>query len=285
MGAVLIPVGVLGVMGIVFAAILGFASKVFHVEVDERETLVLETLPGANCGACGYPGCPGYAKAVAEGSAPINLCLVGGKPVADNVADIMGVEKQELTRMVAQVHCNGTYDNTDLLFDYEGKKDCRIIKNLGGGSCKACQYSCQGCGTCKDQCEYGAISLVNGVAVIDEEKCVACKKCIKVCPQKIIHLVPHGEKAIVRCSSYSFGKQVKDACKVGCIGCSLCTKLAPNEFEMDGKLARVKYGPDFNIENAIKAAEKCPAKCIEIVGHKKEPVAIKVEEKETANVQ
>lgn len=267
---ILVPVGILGAMGVVFAALLGFASKIFHVEVDHREELVREALPGANCGACGYPGCDGYAKAVAEGTAPINLCLVGGKSVADEVADIMGVERQEMTHVVAKVHCNGTYDNTELLFDYEGVKDCRIIKNLGGGSCKACQYSCQGCGTCKTQCEYGAISLVNGVAVIDEDKCVACKKCINVCPQRIISLVPYGEKAVVNCSNRSFGKQVKDDCKVGCIGCTLCTKMAPDHFEMDGKLARAKYDAPFDYEAVKKAADKCPAKCIKIIGHEVE---------------
>ena len=284
MNTLILTIATLGVMAIVFAALLGIASKVFHVEVDEKESLVKEALPGANCGACGYPGCDGYAKAVSEGTAPINLCLVGAQPVADRVAEIMGGEKQESTRLVSTVRCNGTYDNTDLLFDYEGIKDCRVIKTLGGGSCKACQYSCQGCGTCVQQCEYDALKLVNGVVVVNENNCVACKKCVKVCPQNILYMAPHGEKAVVRCSSYSFGKQVKDACKVGCIGCGLCAKLAPDEFEMDGKLARVKHHKNFNMDNARKAAEKCPAKCIDIVGKAKIPTIEKAEEKETIRV-
>ncbi len=186
----------------------------------------------------------------------------------------MGQEAGELTRMVATVHCNGSNDNTETILDYRGINDCRTITNLGGGSCKACQYACQGCGTCVDVCEFDAIHVVNGVAIVDEEKCTACKKCIKVCPKNIISLTPFGAKAIVQCSSYDFGKGVKDACKVGCIGCTLCTKLAPNEFEMDGKLAKVKYSDSFDIEAAKKAAAKCPSKCIIITDESSRPAVI-----------
>ncbi|MDO5027178.1 MAG: RnfABCDGE type electron transport complex subunit B [Tissierellia bacterium] len=282
MQELLIPVGVLGGMGIVFAGLLGIAAKAFHVEVDETEVEVRQALPGANCGACGYPGCDGYAKAVAEGKAPINLCSVGGKPVAEKVAAIMGQEAGDMQRMVATVHCNGTHDNTETIFEYRGTQDCRTIKNLGGGSCKACKYACEGCGTCVNVCEYDAIHIINGVAVVDEEKCVACKKCIKICPKNIIHLTPYGQKAFVRCSSYDNGKNVRANCKVGCIGCSLCTKLAPNEFEMDGKLAKVKYSKDFDIEAAKKAAAKCPAKCIIITDETSRPVEVVVNKPEVA---
>lgn len=281
MQEMLIPIGILGALGALFAGLLGVAAKAFYVEIDETEARVREVLPGANCGACGYPGCDGYAKAVAEGKAPVNLCSVGGAPVASQIAEIKGVETGDMTRMVATVHCNGTNENTKILYNYEGINDCRTMAMLSGGSCKSCQYGCQGCGTCVDVCEYDAIHIVNGVALVDEDKCVACKKCIEICPKNIISLTPYGVKAFVRCSSFDFGKAVKDACKVGCIGCSLCTKLAPNEFEMDGKLARVKYSKDFDLEKAKAAAAKCPAKCIIITGEDSKPLVEVKEEKET----
>lgn len=280
MQELLVPVGVLGGMGIIFAGLLGVAAKIFHVEIDETEIKVRDALPGANCGACGYPGCDGYAKAVAEGKAPVNLCSVGGKPVAEKVAEIMGKEAGNMQRMVATVHCNGTDSNTETVFDYNGPRDCRVITSLGGGSCKSCQYACQGCGTCVDVCDFDAIHVVNGVAIVDPEKCTACKRCIKICPKNIIDLTPYGQKAIVQCSSYDFGKNVKDNCKVGCIGCTLCTKLAPNEFEMDGKLAKVKYSDTFDIEAAKKAAAKCPAKCIIITDENSRPVEIGAKKEE-----
>ena len=64
MNDIMIPVLLLSILGIVFALILGFASKVFFVKVDEKVIQVRNELPGANCGACGFPGCDGLAKAI-----------------------------------------------------------------------------------------------------------------------------------------------------------------------------------------------------------------------------
>ncbi len=69
----------LSIMGLLFALLLGFASKIFAVEVDERVPKVRDCLPGANCGGCGYPGCDGLAAAIVAGTAPVNGCPVGGK--------------------------------------------------------------------------------------------------------------------------------------------------------------------------------------------------------------
>ena len=62
---VMISVLVLLGLGLVTATVLAVASRVFHVEEDPRVQAVLEALPGANCGGCGYAGCEGYATAVA----------------------------------------------------------------------------------------------------------------------------------------------------------------------------------------------------------------------------
>ena len=58
---------VLGILGLIFGAVLAYASKKFAVEVDPRVEAILEVLPGANCGGCGFPGCGGLASAIAEG--------------------------------------------------------------------------------------------------------------------------------------------------------------------------------------------------------------------------
>ena len=76
MGAILIATLVVGIVGLVIGVALVFAGKKFYVEVDERETLVRECLPGNNCGACGYPGCDGVAAAIVKGEAPANACPV-----------------------------------------------------------------------------------------------------------------------------------------------------------------------------------------------------------------
>lgn len=73
---ILVPVLVLGGLGLVFAILLSYASKVFHVAVDRKVAEVRTALPGANCGACGFPGCDGLAEAIAKGKAPVNACPI-----------------------------------------------------------------------------------------------------------------------------------------------------------------------------------------------------------------
>ena len=87
MNTILLSVIVLGVMGAILGALLAIASKVFHVEVDPKQAAVRECLAGANCGGCGYPGCDGYAAAVAAGQAPTNKCVAGGAETAAKVGD------------------------------------------------------------------------------------------------------------------------------------------------------------------------------------------------------
>ena len=92
MNGILAATLMVGGTGLLIGILLGIAGKKFYVEVDERETKVREALPGNNCGGCGYPGCDGLAKAIAEGKAPVNACPVGGAPVGEKIAAIMGVE-------------------------------------------------------------------------------------------------------------------------------------------------------------------------------------------------
>ena len=89
---IIIAAAVVGIVGIVIGVLLGIASEKFKVEVDEREELVRAELPGNNCGGCGYAGCDALAKAIVEGKAAVNQCPVGGAPVGEKIAAIMGVE-------------------------------------------------------------------------------------------------------------------------------------------------------------------------------------------------
>ena len=77
---------ILAVLGIIFGIGLAIASKVFHVDVDTRIEDITAMLPNANCGACGFPGCAGFATAIVEGKAEsLSQCKPGaksGKPEA-----------------------------------------------------------------------------------------------------------------------------------------------------------------------------------------------------------
>ncbi|WP_081585133.1 RnfABCDGE type electron transport complex subunit B [Kallipyga massiliensis] len=260
------PVIIMSILGALFAIMLGVVSKLTYIEVDPKITQVREALPGANCGACGYPGCDNMAEAIATGKAPVNGCPVGGEKSAAAIAAIMGTDASASQRMVASVLCQGDKDHTRELFDYSGVDDCRVMTKSYGG-CKSCLYGCLGCRTCQKVCDYGAIKMVNGLATIDQEKCVACMKCINTCPKHIINLVPYHAPALVKCSNPEFGKPVSGNCSIGCIGCSLCTRQAPEEFVMEGKLARPSFHEGYDMEKAQTAADKCPGKCIVLDPH------------------
>lgn len=270
---------VLGLLGLIFGIILDFASKKFAVEVDEREAEILEVLPGANCGGCGYPGCGGLAAAIAKGEAPVNGCPVGGEAVADKVASIMGVEAGSGEKIVAHVRCKGTCESAKTKYEYSGIKDCRAAASLIGGP-KGCSYGCLGLGTCVQVCAFDAIHVVDGVAIVDEEKCVNCGKCIGVCPKGLIERKPANKAVTVDCKSNDFGKAVKENCTVGCIGCGLCQKECPfDAIIFENKLARIDYD---KCKQCNKCATKCPTKVIKPKERKKPPVKPAAKPAETA---
>lgn len=253
------PISVLGGLGIIFGAGLSVASKIFEVETDPKVEEVRQALPGANCGACGFPGCDGLANAIAQGKAAVNACSVGGQLVADKVAAIMGVDSLETEKNVAVVLCQGDCEKAKDKYIYDGIADCRAQNILAGGG-KSCSYGCLGCGTCKDVCEFDAIEIINGIAVIDKEKCTACEMCIGVCPKHIIELVPYKQKVIVKCKSQDSGRDVRGNCSVGCIGCRICVRNCPEEaFNFENFLAEINYDKCTNCGICV---EKCPTKAI-----------------------
>lgn len=257
------PIITLGGLGLLFGILLSIASRIFSVEIDPKVEEVVEALPGANCGACGFPGCEGLAESIAKGESPVNSCSVGGQEVADKVAEIMGLDAAEFEREVAVVLCQGDLDKAKNKYNYEGIQDCRVQSQLAGG-CKACPYGCLGCGSCYDVCEFDAIEIVNGLAVIDKEKCTACLKCIDVCPKNLIELVPYDSEYIVKCINTNRGGAVRQACSTGCIGCRICVRECPDEaFIFENFLARIDY--DKCTQCGI-CVDKCPTGSIYGIG-------------------
>jgi electron transport complex protein RnfB len=250
----------LGGLGITFGAILAFAAKKLAVEVDPRIEQLEEILPGANCGACGYPGCAGYAEAVVTKDEKITLCSPGGQETVEKIARIMGKEAEEMIPMVAVVRCGGSVDKAKSKYIYEGIEDCNVANLLSGGS-KACEYGCLGLGTCVKACPYDAMAMRDdGLPMVFEDKCTGCGICVEVCPKGIMELIPRTQKVYVACVSRDRGKDVKAVCSVGCTGCTLCAnpKFTPSgKVKMDNNLPVVP--PDW--EDYETAVAKCPAKC------------------------
>ena len=261
MAAIVIATVTVGIVGILIGVLLGIASEVFKVEVDEKEIQVREALPGNNCGACGYPGCDGLAKAKASGEAKVNQCPVGGQPVAAKIAVIMGVDDVGASeKKVAFVKCKGNCNYTKKLYTYSGLYDCNGAMVVPGAGGKSCEYGCMGYGSCVKACEFDSIHIVDGIALVDKEKCVACGKCVSACPKKLIDMVPYKAKTLVQCNSQDKGKTVKDKCSVGCIGCTMCVKQCQDDaIHMVGNVALVDYSKCIECG---RCAMKCPTKVI-----------------------
>ena len=258
---IIIAAAVVGILGILIGIFLGIASEKFKVEVDEKEILVRNELPGNNCGGCGYAGCDALAKAIAAGQADVGACPVGGASTAEKIGAIMGVAGGTTEKKVAFVKCKGTCDKTKVQYNYYGVDDCKKVSVVPGAGEKACTYGCMGYGSCVKACAFDAIHVVDGVAVVDKEKCVACGKCVSSCPNHLIELVPYKAEHLVQCSSHDKGKDVKSVCESGCIGCTLCTKQCEfDAIHMENNLAVIDYE---KCTNCGKCAEKCPVKVIQ----------------------
>ena len=262
---ILIAIAILGGLGLIFGLVLAAASKVFYVETDPRLDQLNECLPGANCGGCGFAGCGAYAEAVLKGEAPVGKCASGGNEAAKAMAAIMGVEAGEVTRKVALVRCSGarTYDaegnltkGAKMKATYEGFHDCLAASRVGGSGPLSCKFGCLGYGSCTKVCKYGAISVKNGVAVVDEDLCVGCMACAQVCPRKIITAVEPSQNVIIACNSLAKGAVTNRACTIGCIGCGKCMKNCPSgAITITNNLAQIDSS---KCTNCGECAKVCP---------------------------
>ncbi len=252
---------VLGGIGLIFGLVLTFASKKFHVDVDERVAQVRECCAGANCGACGYPGCDGFAAAVVAGEAKVNGCVPAGAEGTARIAAIMGQKVESSERMVARVRCQGVKGVAKERYEYDGYHSCASAAGLAGGP-KECRFACIGLGDCMDHCAFGAITMKDGIACIDGDKCAACGQCVNACPRSVIELLPASQSVVVRCHNSDVARVARAVCMDACIGCGRCKK----ECQYDAIVVENGYAriDPTKCVRCGACAQVCPCNCITV---------------------
>lgn len=273
---ILITVATLALTGLIAAVILYFVSQKFKVEEDSRIGDVEALLPGANCGGCGFPGCHGMACALVEAEdLSTLLCPVGGQPVMQEIAKVLGKEVAAQAPKVAVVRCNGTCDARPKTLNYDGARSCAIMAANFGGETN-CSYGCLGCGDCVEACQFGAIRMnpSTGLPEVDEDKCVACGACAKACPKGIIELRnkgPKNRRLFVSCVNKDKGAVAMKACKNACIGCGKCVKECQfDAIKVENNVAYIDY---MKCRLCRKCAAACPTHAIHEMNFPPRPAA------------
>ncbi len=258
MTAVLVAVGVAALIALVAGIILSVASVVFAVPKDEKVEALREVLPGANCGACGYSGCEGYAQAMAHDGAAVGLCSPGGEEVAVKTGEILGVSGS-VVKKAAVVHCGGCDTLTSKTHTYCGIASCKAASKFFGGD-KSCTYGCLGYGDCVKACDRGAIAIENGIAKVNAALCGGCGDCVTACPKSLITVTTNLSAASVACSSHDKGGVARKLCAAACIGCMKCQKVCET-----GAVTVTNFLATVDPEKCTacgKCVEACPQKCI-----------------------
>ena len=260
MDTVLIAIVSITVIGAVCAALLSFASKIMYVAVDERIAKINASLPGTNCGACGFPGCAGYASALIENPATkSNLCTPGGAETVKKISEVLGIEGEASVRKVAVVHCGGDQNTQNKKMDYRGIKTCYAAATVFFGE-GACAYGCIGYGDCGVVCPEGAICMVDSLARVNPNLCTGCGICIKACPNRLITVENSRIKTHIACRNIEKAAAARKKCSKCCIGCGRCVRECPEKaILVDNNLARIEYEKCTDCGHCVGI---CPTKCI-----------------------
>jgi RnfABCDGE-type electron transport complex B subunit len=252
------------IIGFICAVILNVASQLMYVKVDEREAALLAIMPGANCGACGYPGCSGFAAALVSGEAESNQCPPGGQDLAAKISAILGIEAAHVEQKTAIVSCNGDINARQKKMEYKGIQSCEAAKQLFSGE-NACTFGCLGYGDCKIVCPSNAICMTDGLARIIKHLCTGCGLCVKICPNKLISIENANIPVFIACKNTEKGAVTRKKCSSGCIACTKCVKECPNgAITIIDNLAVIDYEKckHHDKQGCAKCADVCVTKCI-----------------------
>lgn len=256
---------ILTALGLLFGGILAFAYKLLRVAEDPRVAGTEAMLPGTNCGACGQPGCLGFATALVQGEAQPSGCTVASPDTVDAIAEFLGVDAGAAERRVARLHCAGGKGQAFQIAEYRGFESCRAAATVSGGG-KGCSWGCLGLADCKVACTFGAIAMNgNGLPEVAADRCTACGDCVEACPKDLFQVVPVSQRLFVQCNTPLEGSAATALCKVACDACGRCAADAtPGLIAMRGNLPRIDYTAGLAVTPA--AAARCPTGAIRYFG-------------------
>ena len=239
-------------LGVVCAAILTAASRIFYVYEDPRIAQVEACFAGANCGGCGYTGCSAAAVAVVSGKADPNVCIVGGSESATKAAEVMGVEVGLAESPKSYNPCSGGLRAADK-FVYLGVNTCRAQAVLSGGQ-RACSVGCIGLGDCIDACQFDALKMgPEGYPVVVEEKCVGCGVCETVCPKYVMKVKTMSERLMhFNCSDDRLAP---------------CRQTCPAEIDIPQYIAQIREGDYEGAVNTIRERNPFLLSCGRVCPH------------------
>ncbi|MFH0946162.1 MAG: RnfABCDGE type electron transport complex subunit B [Planctomycetota bacterium] len=259
--AILISALILGSVGLVFGGLIAFANRTFKVYEDPRISGTVEFLPGNNCGACGFPGCQGFAEGLVQGKAEPSGCSVLGPEGVADVASYLGVDAGEKKKVVARLLCAGGTDVALQKAAYLGLPTCGAAAAVSGGG-KGCPWGCLSLADCETACGFDAIQMSEtGLPVVDPVKCTACGDCVEACPKDLFELMPIEQHLIVQCKNLLEGESAEELCKVACTGCGRCAADAKDGLiEIVDGLAVINY--DKNDLAGVEAIGRCPTNAI-----------------------
>ena len=261
-GSILVSGAVLGSVWLAFGALIAAANRKLKVWEDPRIDGTTELLPGSNCGACGSPGCRGFAERLVAGEAEPAGCTQVDEEQVEIVASYLGVDAGESVKRVARLLCAGGTDVSVRHGAYTGEPTCAGAAAAAGGG-KACAWGCLGLADCAVACDYGAIHMdASDLPVVDPDKCTACNDCVVACPKDLFLVMPVTQKLIVQCKSLMEGDAAEATCDVACTGCGKCAQdAAPGVIEITDGLAVVDY--ERNDAATEAAIERCPTGAIQ----------------------
>ncbi len=252
-------------LGFLFGTILALAYRFLRVEEDPRLEVIVDLLPGNNCGACGQPGCGAFAETLIDGTALPGGCTVSSPEGIDAIAGFLGVDAGEQVKRVARLHCAGGLAQAHQIAEYSGYDSCRAAAVTTGGG-KGCSWGCLGSGDCVRVCTFDALHMnTNGLPRVTIDKCTGCGDCVDECPKDLFEVLPVNQPLLVQCSVPLGGEEARNLCRVACDGCERCARDAqPELIAMNNNLPVIEYetytGPE-----CPEATFRCPTGAIQWV--------------------